>query len=100
MSSPCNSALSCTSRNQSGASVTSALTLCLQFAPKRTWVDVVDECTSAVDLDHRKPFAIARFEVGVAGDVDLVERRAARLEHRPRAVAEVRSEEHTSELQS
>ena len=34
---------------------------------------MVDERPLAVDLDDRQPLAIPRLELGVAGDVDLVQ---------------------------
>ena len=40
---------------------------------ERFGVHVVGEDALAVDLDHGQPLAIARFELGLAGDVDLVE---------------------------
>jgi hypothetical protein len=36
-------------------------------------VDEVGERLRAVDLDHRKALAIAALELGIAGDVDLLE---------------------------
>ena len=39
-------------------------------------MDVVGEDPLAVDLDHREPLAVARLELRVAGDVDLLEREA------------------------
>ena len=56
-------------------------------------MDVVGEDALAVDLDHRQPLAVARLQLGVAADVDLVELewdpRPHFLEHRPRPLAEV-----------
>jgi len=36
-------------------------------------VHVVREDALAVDLDHGQPLAVAPFEVGIAGDVDLLQ---------------------------
>jgi hypothetical protein len=47
--------------------------LCLHLAQKRTLVDVVHERALALDLDHRQPLAVARLELRIAGDVDLLE---------------------------
>ena len=62
-------------------------------APERFGVHVVREDPLAVDLDHGQPLAVARLEVGIAGDVDLVELEAllaAQLcQLRSRALAEV-----------
>ena len=67
--------------------------MCLHFATKSTSVDVVDEGALAPDLDHREPLAVARLELGVAGDVHLVEverHLGTRLvEDRPRPLAQV-----------
>ena len=67
--------------------------LCLHFATKRTGVDVVDEGALAVDLDDRQPLAVARLELGVAGDVDFLELERAvvprRRDDRARPLAEV-----------
>jgi hypothetical protein len=56
-------------------------------------VDVVDESALAVDLDHRKPLAVARLEAVVARDVDLGELEAElvleRADGRARPLAEV-----------
>ena len=56
-------------------------------------MDVVGEDPLAVDLDHRKPLAVAHFEVRIAADVDLdeVERppRTHLFEDRASALAEV-----------
>jgi hypothetical protein len=48
--------------------------LCGHLAAKRVWIDVVDEGPLAVDLDHREPLAVLGFELGVASDIDLLER--------------------------
>jgi hypothetical protein len=47
--------------------------LCGHFAAKRRWVDEVDERALAVDLDHRQPLAVARLELRIAADVDLLQ---------------------------
>ena len=44
-----------------------------ELAAERVGVQVVRERTLAVDLDHRQPFAVTLLELGVAGDVDLLE---------------------------
>src|SRR5262245_26985010 len=49
----------------------SGLTLCADFAEERGRVQVVDEGTFAVDLDHRQPLAVARLQLRIAADVDL-----------------------------
>ena len=55
--------------------------------------DVVDEHALAVDLDHGEPLPVARLELRVAGDVDLVERERHLgphlVEDRPRPLAQV-----------
>jgi hypothetical protein len=43
------------------------------FSPERAGVDVVDEGPLAADLHDGKPLAVARLELAVAGDVDLLE---------------------------
>ena len=67
----------------------------LQSAAQRVGRNVVDECALAVDLDHREPLPVARLELGVAGDVDLLERerqlRPDPVEDGPRALAQVAS---------
>ncbi len=64
-----------------------------QSTPKRSLVDEVDKRPLAVDLDHRQPLAVARFELRVAGDVDLRELegrvRGDGDERLPRPLAEV-----------
>jgi hypothetical protein len=55
---------------------------------KRGRIDEVDERALAVDLDHGEPLAVARLELWVAADVDLVEGLAARREDVPGLVAE------------
>jgi hypothetical protein len=56
-------------------------------------VNVVGEDALAFDLDDRQPLAVARLELGIAADVDLLELervpRADVLEHLPRPLAEV-----------
>ena len=47
--------------------------MCGKLAAKRIWRQVVDEGPLPLDLDNRQPFAVARLELGVAGDVDLLE---------------------------
>jgi hypothetical protein len=39
--------------------------------PQGRLVDVVDEGALAVDLHHRQPLAVTRFQLRVVGDVDL-----------------------------
>ena len=55
--------------------------------------DVVDERPLTVDLDHGQPLPVARLELRVAGDVDLVERErhlgSHLVENRPRPLAQV-----------
>jgi hypothetical protein len=67
--------------------------LCGQSAAERLRVDVVGEDPLAVDLHHREPLPVARLQLGVAGDVDLLEReaelRAKLLELLARPVAEM-----------
>ena len=64
-----------------------------QLPPERVGLHVVREGANAVDLDHGKPFAVARLELGIAADVDLLELEAQLLAQRghlrPRALAEV-----------
>ena len=54
---------------------------------------VVREDPLAVDLDHRQPLAVARLQLRLTGDVDLLELEAllaAQLgQLRPRALAEM-----------
>ena len=47
--------------------------MCGYFAPKRIWIDVVDEGPLTVDLHDGEPFPVLRLERRVAGDVDLFE---------------------------
>jgi hypothetical protein len=67
--------------------------LCGHSTAKRAGIDVVDEGSLAVDLDDRQPFAIRRFQFGVAADVDLLEVEgdlgAGLGDDGPRALAEV-----------
>ena len=67
--------------------------MCLHFATKRTSVDVVDEGALTLDLDDGQPLAVARLELSVARDVDLVERERHLgphlVENRPRPLAQV-----------
>ncbi len=64
-----------------------------QAAPKRGFVHEVHERALAVDLHDRQPLAVTRFQLGVAGDVDLAELEIRVLtdgdERLPRALAEV-----------
>jgi hypothetical protein len=65
--------------------------LCVDFAAKSGRIDEIDEGAPAVDLDHREPLAVQSFELGVPGDVDLLERLATLQENSPRPLAEVAS---------
>ncbi len=60
---------------------------------ERFGVHVVREDPLAVDLDHGQPLAVARLELRLAGDVDLLQLEAlfaAQLgQLRPRALAEM-----------
>ena len=62
-------------------------------APQRVGRDVVDECALGVDLEHGEPLPVARLELRVARDVDLVERERHLGpdldEDRPRPLAQV-----------
>jgi hypothetical protein len=66
-----------------------------QLAPECGLVDVVDEGPLAVELDHRQPFAVARLELRIPADVDLLQSEPELglqpLELRPRALAQVTS---------
>jgi hypothetical protein len=44
----------------------------LQLPQQRSLIEVVDERPLAIDLEHGQPFAVARLELGIAGDVDQV----------------------------
>jgi hypothetical protein len=67
--------------------------LCDHLSPERSRVDVVDKGTLAVDLDHRKPFAVPRLELRIAADVDLLELKGDLcvdfVDDRPGALAKV-----------
>jgi hypothetical protein len=67
--------------------------LCGHFTAKGIRVDVIDESALAVDLYHRQPFPVARFQLGVAGDLDLLELERDLLpnlgDDRPGALTEV-----------
>ena len=67
--------------------------MCLHFATKRTSIHVVDEGALATDLDYRQPLAVARLELRIARDVDLLELegaiRARRGDDRARPFAQV-----------
>jgi hypothetical protein len=43
-----------------------------ELAPERRLVHVVDEGSLAVDLDDRQPLAVARLQVGIPVDGDLL----------------------------
>src|SRR5581483_4978313 len=60
-----------------------------EFPAQRSFVDPVDERPLAVDLHRGQPLAIARFEVGVAADVDGLVRLADAVEHVTRALAQM-----------
>jgi hypothetical protein len=47
--------------------------LCVDLAPESVRLDVVDEGPLAVDLDDRKPLAVASLELRVAVDPDLLQ---------------------------
>jgi hypothetical protein len=47
--------------------------LCVQPTAECGTLDVVDKLSAAVDLDHRQPLSVPRFELGVAADVDHAE---------------------------
>jgi hypothetical protein len=70
----------------------SSSTLC-EPAAERVGVHVVSEDPLAVDLDHGQPLPVARLELGIAGDVDLLQLEvlfAAQLgQLRSRALAEM-----------
>jgi len=51
----------------------SVLTLCEQFAAEGLRLDVVREGELPVDLDRGDQLAVAGFERGISGDVDLLE---------------------------
>ena len=54
--------------------------MCAQFATERLDRDAVDEGALARDLENRQPLAVRRLELVDAGDVDLVEGDALRVE--------------------
>jgi hypothetical protein len=56
-------------------------------APKRVLGQVVDEPPTAVDLDHRQPFAMLALELRIAADVDLLELEAELLAQPPELLA-------------
>jgi hypothetical protein len=60
---------------------------------ERLGLDEVRECALAVDLYHRQPLAVARLELRVTADVDLLELEpqlvARRVNDPPRGGAEV-----------
>jgi hypothetical protein len=60
----------------------------LELPHERRLVDVVDERPLAVDLDHRQPLSVARFQDLVARDVDRVVLDAETIELRSRPLAE------------
>ena len=66
---------------------------CASLAPQCIGWHEVDERLLAVDLDDRKQLAVARLELGVAVDRDLLELEAElvpqRRDGRPRTLAEV-----------
>jgi hypothetical protein len=47
--------------------------LCGYFATKRIWIHVIDESALAVDLHDREPLAVARLQLGIAVDFDLLQ---------------------------
>ena len=59
-----------------------------QPAAERSLVQVVDEGPPTVDFQHGKPFAVARLQLGIAGDVDEFVRVAEARELLLGAVAE------------
>jgi len=63
--------------------------LCVDFAPEGSRIDEVDKGPPSVDLDDGQPLPILGLELGVTGDVDLVERLAALDEDGARPLAEV-----------
>src|SRR5436190_20280290 len=81
-------------RKESQSSSSSA-TLCAQATPERAGIHEVDERPLAVDLEHRDPLPIARFELGVAVDRHRLQRNAELLadlpRHAQRALAEMAS---------
>jgi hypothetical protein len=63
--------------------------LCADFSSKGARIDVVDERTAPVDLDHRQPFAVPRLELRIPCDVDLAEVDPGLAEDAAGALAEV-----------
>jgi hypothetical protein len=63
--------------------------LCSNFAAKCGEIDEIDERPLSVDLHDRQPFAICGLELGVSGDVHLLERLSAAEEHGARLLAEM-----------
>jgi hypothetical protein len=59
------------------------LELVTELAAKCGLVEVVDERAFPVDLDHRQPLAVARLELGIPTDVDLVELEAELVAEMP-----------------
>jgi len=47
--------------------------LCGYFATKSIWIHVIDESALAVDLHDREPLAVARLQLGIAVDFDLLQ---------------------------
>jgi len=47
--------------------------LCGYFATKSIWIHVIDESAVAVDLHDREPLAVARLQLGIAVDFDLLQ---------------------------
>jgi hypothetical protein len=64
-----------------------------ELSPQRVGLDEVRERALAVDLDDGQPLAVARLQLGVSADVDLLELEAellsCRLDDAPRGRAEV-----------
>jgi hypothetical protein len=69
--------------------------LCRDFATECVGLDVVNEGPHAVDLHDGQPLAIARLELGVTADIDLLEVKPELLPQRrhlrPCTLAEVAS---------
>ena len=60
-----------------------------EAAAEGGFVHVVREDPLAVDLHDRQPLTIRRLQLGIPGDVDLLEGDAALHEHGARPLAEV-----------
>jgi hypothetical protein len=64
-----------------------------ELSPQRIGLDEVREGALAVDLDDGQPLAVARLQLGVAADVDLLELElellSRRLDDTPRRGAEM-----------